>query len=138
MLHESLKTQKNLMYSDLICTSISSIEILVFHVMILTICDTHFSAHNTTLIFRDLGWIMYELYKTKIVIFYDTQCFVLIRVSQKGHKDVTECGMTVFRLSWEKMSNFLKFNFVWEEKPSGLAKGELPRATKVFVVDVKE
>ena len=80
---------------------------------------------------------MYELYK-KSCDFYDTRYFVLIRDSQKGHKDVTECWMTVFRISWEKMSNFLKFNLVWEGKPSGLAKGELPRATKVFVVDVKE
>ena len=108
---KSKNPNMDIMYSDLICTSISSIEILVFHVIILTICDTHFSAHNTTLILEIWAELCMN-YINKNCDFYDTQYFVLIRVSQKGHKDVTECWMTVFRISWEKMPNFLKFNLV--------------------------
>ena len=63
---KSKNPNMDIMYSDLICTSISSIEILVFHVIILTICDTHFSAHNTTLILEIWAELCMNYIKQKL------------------------------------------------------------------------
>ena len=63
---KSKNSNMDIMFSDLICTSISSIEILVFHVIILTSCDTHFSAHNTTLILEIWAELCMNYIKQKL------------------------------------------------------------------------
>ena len=68
VLHKSLIPKHGHNVFRLICTSISSIEILVFHVFMVTIFYTHFSAHNTTLILEIWAELCMN-YETKIVIF---------------------------------------------------------------------